>query len=96
MGGYGSGRKVDVYSGTVENCLQIDVNRLVRDGSIGSGRQAIGTLTWKRHIGVDSSIAFEAVCYAESGHIELQYTFSSLATGSQPISYTMATVNRPM
>jgi hypothetical protein len=89
MGGMGSGREAEVFSGTVEKSLQIDVNKLVRDGAIGRGCQAEGTIIWKRNIGPDHSIGFQTYCYGENGHMHLIYKVSSLAMGEQAISYTI-------
>ena len=46
MGGYGSGRRWGAFvKQTVESCLQLDVNKLARDGLIRRAH-ATGTLTW--------------------------------------------------
>ena len=45
MGGYGSGRHRFSKKTTVEECLTLDINRLIRDGLLDSSR---GELRWYR------------------------------------------------
>ncbi|BEQ14433.1 hypothetical protein FAK_14990 [Desulfoferula mesophila] len=45
LGGLGSGRILGGGGITVEDCLTLDVNKLVRDGLVGVGHRA-GTLVW--------------------------------------------------
>jgi hypothetical protein len=86
MGGTGSGRKADVYSGIVEESSQLDVNTLVRDGIIGQGCHASGIISWTRFSGT-SSIGFETDCYMLNGHITLNYRVSQLGKSDQIINY---------
>jgi len=89
MGGLGSGRPPDVYSGTVEECLSLDVNRFAREGSIGKGCQASGIISWDGPLGIKSSIGFEAQCFMKNGYMRLQYTVSSFAMGEQVVNYNV-------
>ena len=88
MGGFGSGREAEVYSGTVEECLQLDVNWFVRKGIIRQSCQTSGIISWERLM-VTSSIGYEAQCYLENGHIRLYYRTSSLTMGEQVINYNV-------
>lgn len=87
MGGIGSGREAWAYSGTVEESLSIDINQLVRVGAINPYVNAIGTIAWRKQIGQDPAISFETQCYAENGHIKLQYTVSNIADRKKAIGY---------
>jgi hypothetical protein len=87
MGGIGSGRKAEVYSGTVEESLQLDVNKFAREGVIKPHGQASGIIAWERLIGQTPSIGYEVQCYGENGHIRLQYTASCLAMGKRVVNY---------
>lgn len=89
MGGMGSGREAEVYSGTVEESLQLDVNKLVRDGHIKPYQNASGILAWKRLIGPDPSIGLKTQCYGENGHMRLIYTASSLFKDPQNVNYAI-------
>jgi hypothetical protein len=89
MGGIGSGRQAEVYTGTVEESLSLDVNRFVREGSVRKGCQASGIISWDRQIGIKPSIGFEAQCFMENGYMRLQYTVSSLAMGEQVVNYNV-------
>lgn len=89
MGGIGSGREADVYSGTVEESLSLDVNRLVKEGSIRKQSQTSGIISWDRLIGIESSIGFEAQCFMENGYMQLQYKVTSLAMGEQVVNYNV-------
>jgi len=84
MGGIGSGRKADVYSGTVEESLQLDVNRLARDGIIRQGCHASGIISWESFVG-ESSIAFETKCRLSNGQIILNYRVSRVGMETQVI-----------
>ena len=88
MGGYGSGREAHVYSGVVENCLTLDVNQLVKNGSIRHGCETGGVIGWE-NILRSSSIGFESQCYMENGYIRLQYMTSHLGKDDQVINYTI-------
>jgi len=47
MGGYGSGRwGCSTKKNTVEDCLVLNINKLVRDRLVYSGLHAYGTLNW--------------------------------------------------
>ena len=87
MGGIGSGREPEVYSGTVEESLSLDVNRFVREGIIRKGCQTNGIISWERLIGIEPSIGFESECFMENGYMRLQYKVSSLAMGEQTVNY---------
>ena len=50
MGGMGSGREAEVYSGTVEESLHLDINLLVREGTIRKQSQTSGIISWDRPI----------------------------------------------
>lgn len=89
MGGTGSGREAEVYSGTVEQSLQIDVNKLVREGAVRPDCQANGILSWEGFLGQTSSLGYEVQCYGENGHIRLMYTVSSLFMESQAVNYAV-------
>lgn len=89
MGGIGSGREADVYSGTVEESLQLDVNKLKRDGAIKAHIQANGILTWNRPIGEKPSIGYEIHTYGQNGHIRLIYSVSSLGMDEKAINYNI-------
>jgi len=90
MGGMGSGREADVYNGTVEESLQLDINRFAREGSIRQGCRSDGIITWKGLFGsTTSSIGYTTQCYGENGHIRLHYTVSSLAMGEQAVNYAV-------
>lgn len=89
MGGMGSGREANVYSGTIEESLQLDVNKFVRDGAIRPHCQVKGITTWDRLIGTKPSIGIDIQCYGENGYIQLQYTVSNLTMGERVISYTV-------
>ncbi len=89
MGGMGSGREAEAYSGTVEESLHLDVNLLVREGTIRKQSQTSGTISWDRPIGNKPSIGFEAQCYMENGYMRLQYTVTSLAMGEKIVNYNV-------
>lgn len=46
MGGWGSGRRW-LTKTTVEECLTLDINRLVKDGLLYADIDTSGTLTWR-------------------------------------------------
>jgi len=87
MGGIGSGRQPDVYSGTVEECLQIDVNKLVAQGAVGPHRHTKGQISWESLLSNTSSIGYEAQCYGKNGHVDLLYETYSILYGKRTISY---------
>lgn len=89
MGGIGSGREADVYSGTVEESLQLDVNQLARDGAIRPHCQINGILTWNNPIGEKPSIGYEIQTYGQNGHIRLIYSVSRLGMGEKGINYNV-------
>ena len=89
MGGMGSGREAEVYSGTVEESLHLDVNLLVREGTIRKQSQTSGMISWDRPIGNKPSIGFEAQCFMENGYMRLQYAVTSLAMQAQAVSYNV-------
>lgn len=89
MGGYGSGRIADVYNGTVEECLHLDVNRFVKEGIIRQSCASSGIITWPRLGKISSSIGYEVQCFIENGYIRLQYTVSSLVIEDQVINYAV-------
>lgn len=89
MGGIGSGREADVYSGIVEESLHLDVNKLVKDGAIKSHIQANGMLKWNRPIGGKSSIGYEIQTFVQNGHICLIYIVSRLGMGEKAINYNV-------
>ena len=89
MGGIGSGRKAEVYSGIVEESLHLDVNLLVRDGSIRQRCQTSGVISWDSLIGTGASIGYEAECCVENGNIQLKYRTSHIITGEQDIEYNV-------
>jgi len=87
MGGLGSGREAYRYSGTVEGSLQLDVNRLVRDGTIRQGNQGNGVITWA---GLrPSSVGYEVQCFIENGYIRLQYTVSRMGWEDRVLNYSI-------
>ena len=47
MGGYGSGRPWGYGKTTVEDCLILDINKLVRDRLLYAGIHKSGNLTWR-------------------------------------------------
>ena len=89
MGGLGSGREAEVYSGTVEESLQLDVNRFVRSGVIRQGCKASGIIEWERLGKTTSSIGYETQCYAENGYVRLNYRVHSLYMGDQVLNHTI-------
>jgi hypothetical protein len=88
MGGVGSGRQPDVYSGTVEESLQLDVNRFVREGTIRKQCQTSGIISWERPIWIKPSIGFETQCFIENGYMRLEYAVSNL-TSREPVKYNI-------
>lgn len=87
MGGLGSGREADVYSGTVEESLSLDVNQFVREGIIRQDCRTSGIITWPSFAGMTSSIDYEAYCDIDNGNIRLSYTMSHLIMGDNDYSY---------
>jgi hypothetical protein len=53
---------LNLYSGIVEESLQIDVNLLVREGTIRRQSQTSGEISWTRFGSTTSSMGYEAVC----------------------------------
>ena len=74
----GSGREAEVYSGTVEESLHLDVNRFEREGIIRGQCQTSGIISWDRPIWNKPSIGFEIQCFMENGYMRLQYAVTSL------------------
>ena len=80
MGGSGSGRwhrhdKAD----TVEECLALDANQLVRDRLIQLGIRGLGTLTWSRAVSgeIVSRVGFEVDTSDRHGAVfGLRYTIT--------------------
>ena len=89
MGGIGSGREANVYSGTVEESRQINVNNLVRDNSIRPHCQINGILAWNSPIGEKPSIGYEIQTYGQNGYIRLIYSVSRLGMGEIAINYNV-------
>jgi hypothetical protein len=87
MGGLGSGRQAEVYSGTVEDALSLDVNWLVKEGIIRQGCKTNGIITWSQTAGITSSIGYESYCEIDSGNIRLSYTLRHMAWADSDISY---------
>ena len=87
MGGYGSGREASVYSGTVEEGLQIEITNFVKEGVIQPGCRTSGIITWKRFIGAAISIGYDNECFMENGHIQLNYRIANITGESQVLSY---------
>jgi hypothetical protein len=96
MGGFGSGRQAEVYSGTVEESLSLDVNRFVREGIIRQECKTIGTISWSQFAGMTSSIGYEAYCDKDSGNIRLFYTLSHLVLGDKDFSYYVELTKNPI
>ena len=67
MGGFGSGRPSVYWRSKVENCHDIDVNWLHRNGCLAAARS--GTLGWSRN---DEEVA-SIRCWAEENRIVLAY-----------------------
>jgi hypothetical protein len=83
MGGYGSGRSGGVP--LIEDGLILDIDKLRRDGLIGSGISRSGSLRWTeirsgREVG---SINFVARINDDEGSLRLQYTTTRNATGEK-------------
>ena len=79
MGGYGSGRSSGGGKITVEDCLTLDINKLVRDRFISPGIHGIGNLIWKNSVtGVErGSIGYEVNTLSHSiPWIRLFYTMT--------------------
>lgn len=80
MGGYGSGRRWGAFAKqTVEDCLQLDVNKLARDGLIRR-TFASGSLTWTNTATgkEDASAGFRLEPFGETGLVfRLIYTVTS-------------------
>ena len=83
----GSGREAEVYSGTVEESLHLDVNLLVREGTIRKQCQTSGEISWTRFGSTTSAIGYEAVCELDTGYLRLHYTISHLVLGENDIAY---------
>jgi hypothetical protein len=80
MGGLGSGQ----WGGrpTVEGSLTLDINRLLRHGSIHRDATTSGSLSWSyAHARPSASIGYRAVLGPERGHIRLCWTTTDRSTG---------------
>lgn len=95
MGGCGSGRwNLHRKRLAVEDCLPVDVNKLVRDGLIQRGRRVDSTLTWvDRHSGevvssahIVSDTRNRASCFAR-----LAYTVPRISAATETIITLTAT-----
>lgn len=76
MGGYGSGRHNSYATRqTVEGCLTLNVDRLVRDGMVGP-RWWSGTLTWTRTSTGEKTASAGFRCFedGEAHIVTLNYT----------------------
>src|SRR3954462_7005493 len=83
MGGMGSGR-----SGgrpTVGSGLSLDLNKLLRDGTLKRAVPASGTLTWSYvHSGEHvASMGYSATLGPERGHVRLHWTTTDRSTGEK-------------
>src|SRR5829696_1895929 len=81
MGGMGSGR----WGGrpTVGSGLSLDLNRLLRTGSITRDATTTGTLTWSQYGEQVASMGYKAVLGPERGHIRLSWTSTDRSTGAK-------------
>ena len=96
MGGWGSGR-----SGgrpTVESCLTLDLNELLRGGSIRPMTSLFNaTLVW-RNIGTGketSRIGYTAHLEEKSGHMRLSYTVTRCTGEKIPVEYAIQLSSTP-
>jgi hypothetical protein len=81
MGGPNSGR----YGGrpTVESCLILDLNKLLRDRLFRPGHSDSGSLVWTR-VGSGEqvgSVAYQVTLVDERGHVRLRYATTDCWTG---------------
>jgi hypothetical protein len=83
MGGVGSGR----WGGrpTVGSGLSLDINKLLRDGSITRNATTTGTLAWSRYGEQVASIGYQAVLGPERGHIRLSWTRTDHSGQKKPL-----------
>lgn len=88
MGGPRSGREAHVYSGVVEDCLSLDVNKLVRGSIVRQGCQSGGAIEWKSTLRTPS-IGYESQCYMKNGYIRLQYRTSCLGMDDRVLNYNV-------
>src|SRR5829696_327817 len=81
MGGMGSGR----WGGrpTVGSGLSLDINKLLRDGSIIRNATTTGTLTWSQSGEQVASMGYQAVLGPERGHMRLSWTRTDRSTGQK-------------
>ncbi len=83
MGGSGSGQ----WGGrpTVEGSLALDVNRLLRDGTLQRGASTWGTLAWRNsHSGEQTaSMGYSAALDPERGHLHLRWSTANRLTGER-------------
>jgi hypothetical protein len=78
MGGYGSGRwgyggKGDAKD-LVEDCLTLDISRLVRDGVVRPLLSRVGGLSWSRRGQEVASIRYEVSATQDEGTFRFTYT----------------------
>jgi hypothetical protein len=93
MGGPGSGNHYHWWRGSkktvVENCLNIDANRWIREGILRAGRLCAGSCHWTYKDGRECSIGFAMV--APSGAeplLRLSYSWTHPGTGEkEPVEY---------
>jgi len=72
MGGSGSGRWT--FSSTVEDCLRLDVNWMMREGYIRAGWHRAGSVYWSRNGEQVASIGYEARMDESPPFVRLHYT----------------------
>jgi hypothetical protein len=96
MGGLGSGRwGCHAKRNTVEDCLVLNLNTLIKDGLMLRGKHVQGTLTWKNSVTGEpfSSLSYVGDMLYNLGSMQLTYALTE--TGKN-IDYSIPLLTTPL
>jgi len=93
MGGYGSGRQVEKYFCTVEECYGLDINKMVRGKWFEPRRRTSGTIKW--HVGDKevASIGYEGRMDLSPPYLRLYYTWNQTDHIDYKVCFTTSRPN---